>query len=295
MARPRSRPDREPYPLDTAQSTPEGRTRVKLPPDPYLDDEPRPRRGRRPLILLGALVALVVVITIVNRTTHHSNDAQTGTGGQPTSPASVAAGGSAADTAGPVAQPMPSGIVPTTTSDTVPVGYPRTAKGAESAATNYVVAFYLPSMIWAESRHRLVDDIAAPDTLTTLKDQLDAAYKQANVGNGLSADGAAPNGMTFIQRCAPIGVSLISDDGNTASVAVWTVTVSGLVGAGSTHPVVEAWSTETVELNWVQNDWKWVSLTSKDGPVPTGGQQVPSTGQALQNAVNQFGGLHYAR
>ncbi len=294
MARPGSRADRGSYPLDTAQNTPEARTRVKLPPDPYLDDEPRPRRGRRPLILLGAVVALVLVVTIVNRTTHHSAGAQPGAGAQPSSSAG-ASSSLGTDTGGPIAAPIQSGSLPTTTADNVPVGYLRTAKGAESAATNYVVAFYLPSMIRSSARHRLVDAIADPETAAALKSQLDTAYKQANVGNGLSADGVAPSGMTFVQRCAPIGVSLVSDDGIRATVSIWTVTLSGLVGTGSTHPVIEAWSTETVELHWVHNDWKWVSLTSKDGPVPTSGQQVPSTGQALQNAVNQFGGLRYAR
>ena len=46
---------------------------------------------------------------------------------------------------------------------------------------------------------------------------------------------------------------------------------------------------------WTQGDWKWVSFTASDGPVPTNGTQVISNGQTLQNAVSQFGGLRYAR
>lgn len=293
MARPRSRADRGPYPLDTAQSPPEARTRVKLPPDPYLDDEPRPRRGRRPLILLGALIALVVAITIVNRTARHSNDAQTGN--QPSASSGAASSGAAADASGPATVQIQGSSLPSTTSDDIPVGYPHTAEGAESAAANYVVAFCLPSMTKTSARHKLIDAIADPQQASTLESTLDTAYKQANVGNGLSADGSAPSGMSFLQRCTPMGVSLVSDSGGDATVDVWNVTISGLVGTGSTHPVVEAWSTATVALHWTEGDWKWVSLTSKDGPVPTSGQQVPSPGQALQNAVNQFGGLRYVR
>jgi len=137
MARPWSRADRGSYALDTAQSTPEARTRVKLPPDPYQDDEPRPGRGRRPLVLLAALVALVAAITIVNRSTHHS-------GGSPTSGQSAAGSGSsnqAASPTGPVTSQFDNSGLPGNTADGVPIGYPHSGKGAESAAANYVVAY----------------------------------------------------------------------------------------------------------------------------------------------------------
>jgi hypothetical protein len=294
MARPRSRADRGPYPLDSAQSTPEVRTRVKLPPNPYLDDEPSPRRGRRPLILLGALIALVAAVAIVNRTSHHDNAAQGG--GQPSSPAAgVGSSTPVADSTAPVTAPIQGSGLPANTADQIPVGYPHTSKGAESAAANYVVAYTSSTMVASSARHRLIDAIADPAISSSLQSQLDSTYKQVNSSYGLSANGVAPAGQTFVQRSAPVGVTLVNDSGNGATVAVWTVTIAGLAGTGSTHPVTEGWSTVTVTLHWTQGDWKWVSFTASDGPVPTSGQQVPSTGQALQNAVNQFGGLRYAR
>ncbi len=292
MARPRSRADRGSYPLDTAQSTPEARTRVKLPPDPYRDDEPRPGRARRPLILLGALAALVAVIAIVNRSSHHASSGGTQTTGDSQSTAGSAASSSAT---GPVTTPFVGNGLPTGTADKVPVGYPHTSTGAESAAANYVSAFYTSAMVGATARQKLITAIADPAIASTLESQLDAAYKQANVGNGLSEDGVAPTGTTFVEKCAPLGVSLVNREGDSATVSVWAVTLSGLAGTGSTHPVTEAWSTITVTLHWTHGDWKWVSFTAADGPVPTSGQQVASGGQALQNAVNQFGGLRYAR
>src|SRR5947209_7198770 len=145
MPRPWSRADRGSYALDTAQSTPEARTRVKLPPDPYRDDEPRPGRGRRPLVLLAALVALVVAITIVNRSTHHS-------GGSPVAAQSSAGSGSgssdaATNPAGPVTSQFDNSGLPGNTADGVPIGYPHTARGAESAAANYVVAYSSAAMV----------------------------------------------------------------------------------------------------------------------------------------------------
>lgn len=290
MARPWNRADRGSYALETAQSTPEARTRVKLPPDPYRDDESRPGRGRRPLVLLAALVALVAAIAIVN-STHHSN------GGQASGQSSAGSGSSstAASSTGPVTSQFGSSGLPQNTADGVPIGYPHTAKGAESAAANYVVAYSSSQMVNPAARHKLIDAIADPAIATTLQNQLDTAYSQVDSSLGLSADGNPPAGQTFVQRSAPVGVTLVNNTADNATVSVWTVTLTGLAGQGSTHPVVENWSTITVTLRWTGGDWKWVSFASADGPVPTSGQQVVSGGQDLQKAVNQFGGLRYAR
>jgi hypothetical protein len=298
MALPR-RADRGPYPLDTAQNTPEARTRVKLPPDPYSAAETKSRRGRRPLIIIGAILALFIAIALVNRSTHHSSDnttaTQSGSGPAPSAGSNTAAATTDGSTAGPVTAPFQGSGLPDATADNIPIGYPHTSQGAQSAAANYVSAYGSASMVHADARHQLVNAIADPAIAGTLQTQLDATFTAANTSFGLSADGTAPAGQTFVARAAPIGVTLINDTGNNATVAVWTVSLSGLAGSGSTHPVTEAWSTITVTLHWTEGDWKWVSFTSADGPVPTSGQQIPSTGQALQNAVNQFGGLRYAR
>jgi len=87
----------------------------------------------------------------------------------------------------------------------------------------------------------------------------------------------------------------VNYNGGSATVSVWEVEIAGLAGTGSKYPVTESWTTVTVTLHWTQGDWKWVSFTESDGPVPTYGSQVISNGQTLQNAVNQFGGLRYAR
>jgi hypothetical protein len=282
--------------LDTAQSTPEARTRVKLPPDPYRDDEPRPGRARRPLVLLGALVALVAAVAIVNRSTHHSNGgptaAQQSASGSGSGPG---AGSPSANSTGPVTTPFEGNGLPSNTADKIPVGYPHSGTGAESAAANYVVAYEASSMVQPNARHRLIAAIADPAIVSTLQGQLDATYGQVDSAYGLTAEGTAPTGQVFVSRTAPVGVTLVSDDGNHATVSVWAVAMSGLAGTGSTHPVTENWTTITVSLHWTSGDWKWVSFVSADGPVPTSGQQVISSGQALQNAVNQFGGLRYAR
>src|SRR5882757_1039623 len=218
MARPRSRADRGSYPLDTAQSTPEARTRVKLPPDPYRDDEPRPGRARRPLILLSALVALVAAVTIVNRSTHHSSTGAPAAGQQAAS--GSAASGPAASSTGPVTTPAVGNGLPTNTADKVPVGYPHTSAGAESAAANYVVAYTSSSMVRSDARHRLIAAIADPAIASSLQSQLNSTYQQANSSYGLSAGGTPPAGQTFVQRSAPVGVTLVNQSGNGATVSI---------------------------------------------------------------------------
>ena len=93
----------------------------------------------------------------------------------------------------------------------------------------------------------------------------------------------------------PVGVTLVKSSSKSTTVSVWVVTMSGLAGTGSTHPVTEEWWTVTVDLDWVDNDWKWFGFSETEGPTPLGGDQVPSGPQALQSAINQFGGLRYAR
>jgi hypothetical protein len=245
------------------------------------------------LVLLAALAALVAAVTIVNHTTRHS-------GGSPVSGQSAAGDGSSAANAGasasgPVTAPFQNSGLPANTADNVPIGYPHTAKGAESAAANYVVAYSSSAMVTPAARHELIDAIADPAIASSLQSQLDTAYSQVDSSLGLSAQGVAPSGQTFVQRSAPVGVTLVNNGGDAATVSVWTVTIAGLAGTGSTHPVAENWSTVTVTLHWTQGDWKWVSFSAADGPVPAGGQQTVSGSQDLQKAVSQFGGLRYAR
>ncbi|MBR7833597.1 hypothetical protein KDL01_09995, partial [Actinospica durhamensis] len=183
----------------------------------------------------------------------------------------------------------------TSTAGGVPVGYPHTTAGAEAAAANYVVAFNSADMVYAWQRDKLVNAIADPAIASTLQGQFDAAYAQIDTTYGLSGSGAAPSGQTFVERAAPVGVSLVSTSGDTATVSVWAVTLAGLAGANSQHAVSEDWVTVTVTLNWTHGDWKWFSFQSADGPAPLGGLQTPAPGTTLQAAVNKYGELRYGR
>jgi hypothetical protein len=140
-----------------------------------------------------------------------------------------------------------------------------------------------------------VNAIADPAIATSLLGQFDATYSNIDTNYGLTSSGAAPSGQTFVMRTSPMGVSLVSQNGDTATVAVWIVSLVGLAGSNSQHAVSENWATITTTLNWTHGDWKWYSVVVADGPAPLGGLQTPASGQTLQSAVNKFGGLKYAR
>jgi hypothetical protein len=266
------------------------RTRIKLPEDPYAGRAPRGRgsRLRGPLIVVGLVIALFAVIAVVN----HGH-------GAPAKTDAATAGGSASPTAspadtGPVTAPFTSGLA-AGSADNVPIGYPHTTAGAEAAAANYVVAFYSTDMVHPRDRQKLVNAIADPAIASALLGQFDATYSNIVTNYGLTSSGAAPAGQTFVMRTSPMGVSLVSQNGDTATVSVWIVSLAGVAGTDSQHAVSENWATITATLNWTHGDWKWYSVVVADGPAPLGGLQTPAPGSTLQAAVNKFGGLKYAR
>lgn len=269
------------------------RTRIKLPADPYSEQPPRglAARVRGPLIVLGLVLVLFAVIALVNHghggpKGQAAADSSGGTGASP--------GASPSDTATTATSPYTEGLA-SGIADDIPVGYPHSTAGAEAAAANYVVAFNSADMVSRSVRNRLVNAIADPAIASTLQGQFDAAYAQIETTYGLSGSGAAPAGQTFVERAAPVGVSLVSDNGASATVSVWVVTLAGLAGTNSQHAVSEDWATVTVTLSWTHGDWKWFSFQSAEGPAPLGGLQTPAAGSTLQAAVTKFGGLRYGR
>jgi hypothetical protein len=271
------------------------RTRIKLPDDPYAERRQRGigSRLRGPLIVLGLVLVLFGIIALVNNGHDKGGQAKaayTASGGA--SPAASATG--SATPTGPITTAFAAGQADSE-ADGVPVGYAHSSSGAEAAAANYVVAFNSADMVHSSIRARLVNAIADPAIGASLEGQFDAAYAQIDTTYGLTSAGKAPAGQTFVERAAPMGVSLVSDSGNTATVSVWVVTLAGLAGANSQHAVSEDWATVTVTLNWTRGDWKWFSFQSTDGPAPLGGLQTPAAGSTLQAAVNKFGGLHYGK
>jgi hypothetical protein len=177
----------------------------------------------------------------------------------------------------------------------VPVGYARTQDGAQSAAVNYAVAYGSADMFVPARRHAIVATIVERARRQNLTKELDQAFTTVGKGYQLDESGQPPDGLTFVSRTAPIGVRLVAFGGGTATVEVWTAGIVGLAGEGSPTPVTEAWTTATIQLHWSEKDWKWVSFTQRDGPVPASGLQTASTAADVVAGVRDFAGLRYAR
>ncbi|MEZ0094561.1 hypothetical protein [Streptacidiphilus sp. EB129] len=243
--------------------------------------QPAGLRSVRVLVaVLGAVVVLVVALAVLNRT-----------GGSSTPPAT--AGGTSVDGGGKAT--APSGTQPvTTTQDGIATGFPHTDEGAQSAAVNYAVALGSSDMYTESSRHSIVTTVADPSSLTKLLGRFDPSYTALASKLGLK-NGQGPDGTTFVSRTIPVGTKSDAYTSDQATVQVWSNSIGGLAGQGSTSPVTEYWSTLTLTLQWVNSDWKVTDFAQVDGPTPVSGNQAASSADAISNAVTSFGGFRYAR
>ncbi|MEU8848545.1 hypothetical protein AB0C70_20410 [Streptomyces sp. NPDC048564] len=261
-----------------------GQTRTRLPEsggDVYGGARRGGRSSSRSLVtVVGVVVLLIAAIAFANRGGDDSGSAN-GDENKPKSSTTAATG------TRPV-EGKAAGI---------PGGFAHDEQGAGSAAANYSVAMGSAEMFNTARRHEIVTTVYAPDVATARQADLDRAYSSeeflANIG--LSADGAAPAGQTFISRVIPVGTKVTSFSASAATVEVWYTSLFGLSGNGSTNPVSESWYTTTYQLKWVGNDWKVTDFQQKDGPVPVGRDQRASTADDMTKAVEEYGGFTYAR
>ncbi|CAL9487435.1 hypothetical protein [Streptomyces sp. enrichment culture] len=259
------------------------RPRLRLPDgDPYADGPATRRRPRSLITVVTVVVLLIAAIAFANR------------GGDDSSSDGNPTGGSAPETA-PTA---PTGTRPVQRGAAgIPSGFSHDQQGAESAATNYSVALGSAEMFDAARRREIVNHVYAPDVAAARQSDLDRAYSDEKflTNIGLTKDGRAPRGQTFVSRVIPVGTKVIAHSADESTVEVWYTSLFGLSGETSTNPVAESWYTTTYQLRWIGNDWKITDFQQKDGPVPVGRDQKASTADDMTKAVEEYGGFTYAR
>ncbi|MFF7233698.1 hypothetical protein [Streptomyces sioyaensis] len=278
------------YGGDSHRGPETGQTRTRLPDN---DGEGygygsarRSRTGltsRNLITIVGVIVLLLAAIAFANR----------GGSGNSESPSND----SPKDTG--AAQPTaPTGTKPVTGKNGgIATGFPKTEQGAESAGANYVVALSSGGMYKSAQRDAIVDGVYTASAAAARKESLRKVYTDPKfLGRiGLKPDGNAPEGMTFVSRANPAGTKIEKFEGTTATVTVWYSTLFGLAGQGSQNPVAESWYTSTMQLQWVNGDWKVAGFTQKAGPAPIGSDQTAATAKDMSKAVQGFGGFTYAR
>lgn len=261
------------------------RTRTRLPLQPE-DGAAEPRRNP---VLSG--VGVVVVILVVALTLAYASRRGGSESAAPvTGSAGTVAGTPRTATTNTTTATAPGGILAG-----VPVGYPRSREGAQSAAANYTTAYGSSAMFTPTARHAVLAAIADPATRTALVTRTDAAFAAQTALFGLDPNGNPPKGLAFVCRALPVGTKLAQYTPDGATVEVWAAGIVGLAGAGSTKPVSEAWTTTTVRLAWSAGDWKLVDFSQKEGPTPVSGLQAASGAEEIAGAVRDFEELRYVR
>ncbi|WP_129264777.1 hypothetical protein [Streptomyces sp. M3] len=274
----------EPGRTDDAYSTLGGtrQTRTRLPGG---DDDGygrRPTRSSRSLIMVvGVVVLLIAAIAFANQGGGRGSD-----DGNEKKPDAAGAGPTAATGTKPVQGK----------NGTIASGFAHDEQGAQSAAANYAVALGSADMFEKAKRDGILDAVIAPASIGKFRTTLDKAYSTDFFRNvGLNDDGTPPAGFAFISRTTPIGTKATKSSVDSATVEVWCSGLIGLAGEGSTKPVTDGWFTITMELQWVDGDWKAITHSQKDGPAPVGGDNRASSADEIAGAVNGFGGFTYAR
>ncbi|MFC9272181.1 hypothetical protein ACFTXJ_30930 [Streptomyces zhihengii] len=260
-----------------------GQTRTRLPGAGEGDGYGGPRRPVRPSrSLIGVVGVVVLLIAAIAFANQGSGD-----------------GGDAADGA------KPPGTNPTSATGTrpvegksgdIPTGYAQDEQGAQSAAANYAVALGSDGMFTSTSRRTIIETTHVPTVVPGLVSDLDSAYSEGFLANvGLTADGKAPEGQTFVSRTMPVGTKVTAAGTDAMTVEVWCTGLVGLAGQDSTKPVTTTWFTITEKLKWVDNDWKIESSTQSEGPTPINGDNRASSADEIAGAVAGYGGFTYAR
>ncbi|MGW3592771.1 hypothetical protein [Streptomyces fungicidicus] len=260
-----------------------GQTRTRLPEgggDPYGGARRGGRSSSRSLVtVVGVVVLLIAAIAFANRGGSDSA-AEEGGGDSPKSAATA-----------------PSGEKPVKAKSAgIPSGYAHDRQGAESAAANYAVALVSADILKPARRTEIVQQLFVADKQAPLKNRFDKAYTTEFLNNlGLDKNGNATAGNAYISRTMPVGTKVTSYSGTAAAVEVWCTGVFGTAGEKTTNPVSSDWFTMSLQLRWVDGDWKVDSFSQKDGPAPVPGDDKASTAEEMAKAVQEYGGFTYAR
>ncbi|MFI9235894.1 hypothetical protein [Streptomyces sp. NPDC053079] len=269
-------------------------TRTRLPEgevDPYAP----PRRGggrggragrsssRSLMTVVGVVVLLIAAIAFANR------GGGSGSGGSE--------GGGDGGKGARSEATAPSGVKPVDgKTGGIASGFAHSEQGAQSAAANFAVALVSADILKPERRHAIVPQIFVSDKVTELQGKLDAAYSKDFLSKlGLNEKGEAAKGMIYVSRTAPVGTKATAYSDAAASVEVWCTGAFGTAGTSSTNPVANDWFTMTINLRWVNDDWKAEGFSQKDGPAPVNSDRTASNADEIAKAVEQYGGFTYAR
>lgn len=179
----------------------------------------------------------------------------------------------------------------------VPVGWDHSEAGAVGAATNYTAALASSELMFDDARRAAaVGTVAAGQVRERLRRDLEDQAKviAASFFGLQDADKALaqldPSKVIF--QTIPVRYHLDAYDGTHARVTIWQTGIGGY--QDSSLPPQEAWGMTTVQLQWIDQDWKETAATVRDGPVPVADTNNPTPAPELIRELQQFKDYHYA-
>ena len=175
--------------------------------------------------------------------------------------------------------PLAVGPGPTTEENGVPVGYARTEEGAVAAATNFNLLSGRDDLLDREAMTTAMQTFAAPSWKSEAADQARNGYDYVAETYGDDADVST----------AVLRYDLAEYASDHAVVELWTVTVL----SGPERPNVdEVWGIVTVDLVWVDSDWRIAGIESSPGPAPVDlpTRQPQQTARSLMEDFDEFEG-----
>lgn len=204
--------------------------------------------------------------------------ATTGTAAAGEGTAGGGAGDEAAAAAAPVVTvqdaPGPAGF-----RNDVPVGYARSEAGAVAAATGFLSAIGDKRAFNREWRERAYRTMADPATVDELLASVSESYARIDGDLGLG-DAAAYDG-SILAVTVPVGYRVDAFTQDRASVTVWA---AGWLTRLSGPQLPLRAQLSTMELTWVDDDWKLTEVTGIE-PLDPPGVAAPVTDEAFSQML----------
>lgn len=159
--------------------------------------------------------------------------------------------------------PEPSTTTPSTlTEPPSPAEAPPacTEEAAVDSAVEWMQRFTTDLYLDDEARRAAVSEVAAAAAETELQ-RITSDVAESLREAGLTPEAAAA-GVTV---ALPAGYRVLTISGDSAAVAVWSVSIAHL---GEARPLRSSWDTQTTDMSCEDGVWRLVSIRSDNGPVP---------------------------
>jgi hypothetical protein len=229
---------------------------------------PTPQRLRRAWVTVAAVAVVALVVGVA--VTRFLGAGNGGASAEPDrrSPYTIVRPAPTAGAAGPTAERAG-----------IQVGFSHDEPGAVAAAVSYATAAQRWLYFSDDEIRAAVAEIATPIAAPRMADEVVLDVSTARVQLGVS-----PGRVWWLVR--PLAWRVDRFDAAAARVSVWVVTI--LSAAEAATPQAE-YATVTLDLAWVDGDWRVDAVRDTPGPTPmTGPHDQPWDAVPFDEALDSF-------